>query len=304
MTSSLDPTVQLGWEKLATNLRVEDSLLAVMSLLDGLEFVVFKGPILTKMIYGDLRCRASADNDIWVDWDHVFDALDRFLAVGYSALPGLDPRAAIVRVGQVALVHADRSRPSLDLHAEPFSGRFFQVDPQTLRAHLMEVDVHGVSTKTFRPELAFVHLVAHFIQHHFEEALLPDIWAAWDRWSRDESIRQGIFKLAPATCTMPAIALTLRLAAKAVRTEAPIPVLLISTWGRLRLASVRSLLATSLGQRAISRKFLALFLVAPTGLLPGIFRATFLAKDDLASRYGAGPYWVLVSRHIRSTLGA
>lgn len=301
-----DEIEQLAWEKLATNLRVEEALISALSLLHGLEIVVFKGPILTKMIYGDLRRRASADNDIWVDWAHAFDALERLLTAGYSAQSGLDPRAAILRVGQVALFHHDQSRPSLDLHAEPFSGRFFRVKAQTLRSHIMMVDVHGIRTQTFMPELAFVHLVAHYIQHHFEEALLVDIAAAWERWSADESIRNGIYELAPATCTMPALVLTLGMAraeqSRSRTSTPPVPTSLISAWERARVACVSRVLGTSLSERTVVRKFLALFLVAPTSLLTGILGATFLDKDDLVSRYGSGQYWLLLLRHLRVTL--
>ena len=107
---------QIDLERMATNLRMEDELLGVLTLLDSLPVVVFKGPLLTRLIYGDLRQRASADNDLWVAEPHIGQALARLLAHGYRATPGLDPEGALRRVGQVALFHPEPRRPSVDLH--------------------------------------------------------------------------------------------------------------------------------------------------------------------------------------------
>ncbi len=297
---------QWDWEVLATNLRVEGALVDVLALLADLDVVVFKGPVLTKMIYGDLRRRASADNDIWVRRPQVFEALERLCAQGYRPIPGLDARAALRRVGQVALFRGDD--PSVDLHAEPFSGRFFSVKAERILAHLRPCVVGDVSLLTFDEPLAFVHMVAHFVQHHFERALLGDLRSAWIRWSENPEISKTVFALAPETCSMPALALVLTLVKEEVGNEwaarrCAIPVGLISMSDRVRVGVVSRFLSRGVDLSPLVRQFLALFLVAPVRLPREIMRATLLEEDDLVSRYGPGRYEVLLLRHMRAKLG-
>jgi hypothetical protein len=294
-------------ERLATNLRVEDALLDILASLDPIPVVVFKGPILTRMIYGDLRKRASADNDIWVSAPAVYQALDRLLDFGYRPLRELNPRSAIRRVGQVALFHPDARVPSVDLHAEPFSGRFFSVNEQLLRSHLVDFTLHGCTVQTFDRPLAFVHMVAHFIQHHCEEALLTDIGEAWRSWSHEPAVRIAIFKLAPKTCTVPALLLVLRLIELRLPrhegTLSPtIPVTVIPMWARVRVKTALRLLGGARRPNALLSQFLALFVVAPHRLPLGMVRALLLEQDDLASRYGPGRREALLFQHLRRKL--
>ena len=136
--------------------------------------------MMTRLIYGDLRKRASSDNDIWVPREHFFEALERLEAAGYQPVLGLDSRSAVRRVGQVALwPGGDPDAVSLDLHVEPFSQRYFRIDEPLLLQNLDSVDLHGRCVQTFSPALALLHMVAHWIQHHFEERLLGDVREAW-----------------------------------------------------------------------------------------------------------------------------
>lgn len=296
------PNGQMELERLATNLRVEDELLRVLKLLEPWSPVVFKGPLLTRMIYRDLRLRASADNDIWIPEPDVTAALERLLDSGYSALPHLNPRAALRRVGQVALFHPDPSVPSLDLHAEPFSKRFFTVSNSTLVRHLHLVPFHGRQVRIFDEPLAFTHLVAHYIQHHFDEHLLVDLRGAWRAWSTSRATLYAIAKLSGSTCTRAALALTLNMCGLDEEMRS-LPWRGLSAWDRVRVEWVARRLRSSVkSPTALERQFLALFLVAPHRLAQGVAGAVLLEQDELVSRYGPGRREVLLLRHLWSKL--
>ena len=278
----MDGSSQDEWERLATNLRVERALLEVLDVLSGLRVVVFKGGLLTRLIYGDLRKRASADNDLWIEEPECSQALERLLLAGYRALPGIEPRAALRRYGQVALwPGGDLDEVSLDLHAEPFMGALFRVRSEELRSHLIEVPLHDRQVLTFDEPLSLVHMVAHYLQHRLERDHLDEIGAAWDAWSLDESeLRQ----LARLTCSEPALEHAIHLAFELGHCKKPPPEL---TTRRARLCRLldskeRSQLPPTKG------RILSYFLAAPSRLPKAAILEIFLEEDDLISRYGEG----------------
>jgi hypothetical protein len=283
------------WERLATNLRVESQLLEALDLLEGLAVVVFKGTALTRLLYGDLRLRASSDNDLWVPASNMNEALTRLTRAGYLPPPHLDARAAMKRVGQVALwKNRDFNLAAVDLHAEPFSRRYFNVSQQLLLQNLTQVSIQGRGVLTFNPQLALVHLVAHFIQHHFEERLLGDIEQAWRKF-RSELTERDWNELATATCSREALHFTLaRFGAYLGRDETSLP------W-RARF-TLNAFSSTSGPPRNLTRKLLSLFLVDPTRLPGQLLSAFALEADDLRSRYGLGSRPRLLLRHLWRSL--
>ncbi len=293
---------QLDWEVLATNLRVQEALLGVVELLDPIPLVVFKGPLLTQMIYGDLRKRASGDNDIWIpDPADQRLAVQRLTKAGYRPRPGLDPFLELNRYGQVELFRRDET--PVDLHAEPFSARFFEVDDETLHANLCEAALGDGRVRTFNPALAVTHMIAHWVQHHFEARLLPDVLSALSVLHEEQ--RAQVLTLADKTCTRSALELVELYGGRAPGSlssfssrGADIPPRLAGVSDRVRVQFVYKCLRRDEALSSLSRKFLALFLVAPRRLPRGVLGATFLDHDDLVSRYGPGRYEVLLSRHV------
>lgn len=286
---------QLALERLATNLRVESELFEALDILSDLCVVVFKGGCLTRLIYGDLRRRASADNDIWVPRAQATEALHRLEAQGYRCLPQLDSQAALRRVGQVALwKDGDLRRPSLDLHQEPFSRRYFAVPEGLLKENLLTVDFHGREVATFNEGLALVHMVAHWVQHHFEPAHLKEIRAAHHAFSKkvpEPSLR----KLAAQTCSLPAYDLALASAGVTANDSG-------------RTLGFRASFTNSVMQRwpesapHVVLKLLSLFLVAPERLPTQVLAALYLESDELHSRYGSGNRASLLVRHLCRSL--
>jgi len=279
------------WERLATNLRVERALLDALDCLEDVRVVVFKGPTLTRMIFGDLRQRASADNDLWVARRDANRALHRLLRAGYSPLEGIDPERAMKRYGQVALWPAgDPSSVSLDLHVEPFSARYFDVPETVLEANLVPVDVQGHALLTFSKPLALCHLVAHFVQHHLTTPQLENFAHACHEWG--PRVLQEAERLAPRTCSAGAFEYSVWLARRRG--------LLGGTCPELR---GRSGFVAALGgiapeeKHSIVRKFLAVWVSDPKKLPQGVYSSVCLDPDDLHSRYGNGRRATLLGRH-------
>lgn len=278
----MDETAQLQWERLATNLRVEEALLEVLELLKGFRVVVFKGGLLTRQIYGDLRQRASADNDIWIEEPDCRRALEILLYAGYRPLEGLEARAALRRYGQVALwPDQDMDRVSIDLHAEPFMGSLFTVEREAIQRHIVETSLHERSVLTFDEYLAFVHMVAHFLQHRLERDHLEEIGAAWEKWDLDESRLRA---LARSTCSEPALEHAIHLCSVLGHCrKAPLP----RTTRRARLCALLD--GASRSQLPPTKGRLASFLLAAPHRLPGaVVSAILLEDDDRISRYGPG----------------
>lgn len=270
------------WERLATNLRVEKALLEVLDLLADFPVVVFKGGLLTRLIYGDLRKRASADNDLWIEEPACSRVLQRLLGAGFRPLSGIDPDAALRRYGQVALwPRGDLGEVSLDLHAQPFMGELFSVKNEDLRAHLIEVPLHDRTVLTFDKPLSLVHMVAHYLQHRLERDHLEEIGAAWDRWQLDED---ELRVLARHTCTEPALEHALLLCAELGHCQKR-PLAVKTRRARLcgHLDSPRR------SQLPPTRGRIASYLLAAPQRLPrAAFSGVFLESDDLVSRYGKG----------------
>ncbi len=283
-----------GWERLATNLRVEKALLQVLELLEGLPVVVFKGALLTRMVYGDLRQRASADNDLWIPHAYAHEALTRLLSAGYLPEPGLDARAAFRRRGQVPLwLAGDFTQVSADLHVEAFSALYFSVDESVLKEHLVSVEIHGRRVQTFDRLLAMTHMAAHFIQHQFEQHVLVVLGHAWDRWHKELDLDE-LFLLSSQTCTRSALEYSLWLAHLLGYARCEVPPL--SSWRARALAQLHGDKLPA--QRDIYRKFMSLAVSDLKNIPQGMLHSLWLEQDELNNRYGEGARGAQFLKHI------
>lgn len=281
-----------GWERLATNLRVQSALPGVLDVLSDLTVVVFKGALLTERVYGDLRLRASADNDLFVPASEAPVALERLLARGLRPLPGIDPRAALNEAGQVALwPNGDVNQVSLDLHQRPFSLPYFDVPESLVLGHLEETTFLGRPVLTFDRPLTLCHLVAHFVQHHLDRDHLPLIAAATRAFALDA---RELTALATQTGTLEAMDYALSVAAERGLLERG------ARWQTRRARQVRRLWPSERERppREVLRKALSLYLASPRNFARGVAGSVWLRPDDLRSRYGNGPRLLLSFRHV------
>jgi hypothetical protein len=260
--------------------------------LEGVPVVVFKGGILTRMLYGDLGRRASVDNDLWVREPLTQVALQRLVDAGFSALPGLDPHRALRREGQVALWPEGDDPIGADLHAAPFSRRIFAVSEQILDEHVVPYELHGRLIRTFDKPLSLVHLVAHYVQHRLDPEHLGNLGAAWDQWDLQES---EVRRLAVATCSEPALEFALMSAFEQGHATRPVP---FATHRR-----VRSLLRlTDAGRRPggeSSARLLSLVLAAPDRIVRWTYDGVVLDEDEFVARSGKGRSVGQILRRIR-----
>ncbi|HET7541857.1 MAG TPA: nucleotidyltransferase family protein [Polyangiaceae bacterium] len=189
---------------IAWNLTLEAELVRVLTVLDPVEAVVFKGPLLTRQLYGDLGARISSDNDLLIRSEDAGQALRALARDGYHPLPFDVAESTLAAQGRVTLLkNASSVVHTVDLHVAAFANSLFRVSAELVRAHLEPVALHGRTLLRFDKKLAFAHLVAHFVQHRFDDRILKDLGQAWTRWQdvlRGESFRE----FAERTCTLEA----------------------------------------------------------------------------------------------------
>lgn len=291
---SRTPSEQLRWERLASNLRVEGALLQVLDLCEDYDVVVFKGGLLTRRLYGDLRERASADNDLLVRGADGPALVSRLTSHGYRPLPGLDAHRALVRTGQVALwPDGKMDAPSLDLHVEAFSRNFFHVSEDAVWSRLEVVDLHGRPIRTFNAALSLTHLAAHFYQHLLDVALLKDLARAWDSFGEQLSSEE-LWGTAHATCGVAALEYALGVCRQMFGTRGIPPArtrrarLALDHFGHRWLAG---------HPRGSLRGLLAVCVCGPAQLPRALWRGFFPEGDELVSNYGEGSRLSLVVRH-------
>jgi hypothetical protein len=260
--------------------------------------VVFKGPLLTQRVFGDLRARASADNDLWVSSDRIDAALGRLLRAGYQPEPQVEARERLRRLGQVALwPRGDFSAVSLDLHAKPFNARYFSVSEELLSRHLVSVAHGSRSFLTFDAKLSLCHLSAHYVQHHLDDSLTPMIGRLYEGLAVEGQLEQ-VWRLAEETGTREALWLALD------RSRTP-----GSRLHRPRVDPRAFLIArllpaaeTQRRPREVTRKFLALWVSGPGRVIPGILHGLAPGRDELRTRYGEGSLVRLTAAHVRRVL--
>jgi hypothetical protein len=272
-----------------------------VTLLAPARVVSFKGPLLTRKLYGELGRRTSSDIDILVSSEDAPTALERLLADGYRGLPYGDPRTALSTKGSVNLYRSPESRtPSVDLHVHAFNPTLFEVSPQTIDEHLEQVSVHGTDVLTFDAPLSFVHMVAHFVTHRFERVILRDIGAAWDAWQRELDV-DALSQLAKRTCTLEALEYALQAShTLGFAKREPLPV----TTFRARLVQKRFAprrIAEHESEGYING-FWSTFLVRPSAIPELALRGVYMSPEELSLRYQEPPSWRLFVRRATGPL--
>lgn len=281
-------------ERLATNLRVERDLLSLLEILSPLEVAVFKGPLLGLRLYGNWTARASADNDILVRSDQAPDALRRLTRAGYRALPGVEPERALTIEGQVELwPEGDLRRVPVDLHIRAFSGKLFEEHSERVWSEMEWLEIQGRSVRTFNAPLTLVHLVAHALAHHGEASHLRDVAQAWRRWGESLEV-SSLQNLAEDTMGLRSFLFGLALAARATG-----QLFELAPFGAAVSAKASRLAAfVPLGNGRLLRAFVLFYAVGTPAALRGVGRGLFPRSDELSERYGPGPRFNKVRRHL------
>ncbi len=286
---------QESLEQIAVNLRLEKALVDATEVLDDIPYAVFKGPILTRQIYGDLSSRISCDNDIWVEPVYGQLALRRLLAAGYRPLAHLDPFTALRQAGQVALwPQGDLSQPSLDFHVYPFSRRIFQVDEELIKRHLVVSRLHGNQVRHFDSVLGLTHLCAHAAQHFFPDEKKKEVRDAFQSFSQ-KGLLINFIGVAQATCGVRLVQIALLWSGiSRVNVEQALGPL---AFGVLR---AHSGLVGKPEVSYICRQLWVFCLTFRFAHLPSLWRAIFPSVEELRARYSTGSWIRLQFHHVFS----
>lgn len=144
----------------------------------GISSIIFKGPALAKLAFGDLGRRDCDDLDLIVPLHKFRHAFSVCRASGWApvsdqgVLPSDD-----ARLTKVTLQSSDQPGYTLDLHAgwQPSWGRLS--GRRVLEDDLADVELTGTHFQTLGEELALVHAARHLVQHRFALKTLIDVAA-------------------------------------------------------------------------------------------------------------------------------
>jgi Uncharacterised nucleotidyltransferase len=284
-------SVDSGSENLATNLRAEAQLLRVLSRLDPGSVAVFKGPILTRRLYGDLRGRASTDQDLLLRAESAEEVLRVLHQLGFRAPGGIDARQTLVGCGQVSLAPGDGG-VHLDLHLRAFSARYFSEDPDVVWGNMETIDLHGHSVLTMNSRLALAHVAAHCLSHLFDESHLEEVRRAW-RTLGPCAKEEAFSVVAEGTLGWRAFEFCLRMALGDDFPE--------SDWPGPKHPHLARLaqLALRVPVRAVTlRGAVVALTVAPKELSKVVRRGVWPSPEELTVRYGPGSLFARRLRHL------
>ena len=150
------------------NRRLAGELLKILGSFaqNDIEALVFKGPILAALAYGDLSMRAFTDLDILVRRADIDRAALLLVSDGYGLANGearIDP--AIFSVFASGF-EARRGDDYVDLHWRIRQRRFpFFPDDESLWTHSIWIDFEGSRVRTFAPSDMVMFLCAHASKH-------------------------------------------------------------------------------------------------------------------------------------------
>lgn len=292
----------LGMNYIARNLALESELLRVVELLHPHRVISFKGPLLTRLIYGSLSERVSFDIDVLVEPGDFEDVLNRLEADGYRGQRYVDPKRTLLsKKGSVNLYKGQGAQlRSIDVHLSAFNPHLFSVSPELVQRHVVSQSIHGRSVLTFDVPLAFVHLISHFISHRFEFEMLRDIGHAWDRWHEElEPWLEG--DLLAATCTQEAFEYALTASRSLGYCSAPLP-RVSTTRAKLVLRGFPVERLSEDASLGYVRGFWSTYLVNPWALPRQAWSGIYLSPQDLAARYQESPSLELMWRRFSGPL--
>ena len=166
----LQPTTEEGLRAVRVHraiqhLRAMADLRVIKDVLDdaGIEWLLFKGPVLSEVVYQRPGARISLDLDVLVRPDDIGRAVDHLLARGATPLRG--DWKAMQSIGDGECEYLMPHGTQIDLHwdviNEPWARPGFSVSVDELFACSRTVDVGGLVVQTFGPIDTVLHVALH-----------------------------------------------------------------------------------------------------------------------------------------------
>lgn len=265
-----------------------------MDALSGIDFVVLKGGLLTRRIFGDLSRRVSSDNDLLIRSRDAETALARLRAHGFCPRPFVQDLRALARSGRIELwPRGDVSEVTLDLHTRAFDPRLFAEDEEFVWSSIETVELHGRTVRAFDAPLSLAHLAAHTLSHFADPEHLEVLRLAWARLgATTDSAR--LHRAVARTLGLVAFEFVILLAfLGAARPDLPWP-----PSSRARFAA-RALNGLNWERRSVAvSRILCVLGSCPEKVPRVLAEAIYPGIDELHARYGGGPMPELVLRHL------
>lgn len=149
------------------NLLLTQELFRIVSLLerDGTPVIVFKGPVLGLMAYGNPSLRTFSDLDILVHQRDVPKVADRLQAAGYEHLSEAQERVPLDFEWEYPFIRWPAGI-KVDLHWRPLPRTLcYAVDTEALWHRSQKLELGGRHLTTFAPEDLLLYLCVHGSKH-------------------------------------------------------------------------------------------------------------------------------------------
>jgi hypothetical protein len=167
-SSSLDEKLEeMG--RMAEFIAITDAFVAA-----GLNFVSFKGPLLSQRLYGDTTYRRYGDFDFLFDIPAAEIAAEILVNNGYLAvyyeIPEQDrqKKEFFNNVKEICFYNSEKDS-SIEIHWKLFFGKFLPLEKleQIIASNLSEISLAGRTFTVLNPELDLLYLVIHGGLHCF-----------------------------------------------------------------------------------------------------------------------------------------
>jgi hypothetical protein len=151
------------------NVRLNHELVALVKLLtsQGIAVVPFKGPVLSRLAYGNFALRQFGDVDLLVQTHDVKNVCDLLMAQGYQLgnLTKVQKKDLDFHGGEIVLIH-QASQTVVDLHWKITPKFFpFEVALKDWWSRLQPVCLNQTQVLTFCLEDTLLHLCVHAANH-------------------------------------------------------------------------------------------------------------------------------------------
>lgn len=263
----------------------------------GIPTIALKGAALVESVYGSLGRRPMNDVDLLVPADRAAAAAELLLADGYSWAAPTDLAAALAFENELVLHRPGPVGIVIELHWHLVNAPYYQ--------HRMPMDwfwetsrplrVGGADTRVLGPEAQLLHLCAHLVLHHGQQAdlelrLLADIAEILrPAGAADRAVDWDIV-LRRARDWDLVIALQRALTQAVERLGAPVPAARREALGRLRPseAEQRVVAAMTAPDPSVAERFRADLAGLPDlrTRLRFLGRNVFPSPDYMRQRYG------------------
>ena len=153
------------------NMLLTTELVKVMKRLkeNGIDALVFKGPVLSQAAYGDITLRQYGDLDILIPIDKLQDATKDIMACGYDLYGSIDLLQVpewIEATKDMTFMHAQK-RTVIEMHWKLFQSSFAK-SSINLWEHTTTVSINNMPFTTLNNEVLLAYLAIHGSRHLWE----------------------------------------------------------------------------------------------------------------------------------------